>query len=311
MRSLLLAAVDRNNGVIDRAHALAVVARHVIDDAVASGALVPVFQGVYCRAGNETDRDIRRRAAVLAVPGSALSHIDALAVWRLVHESVVPDGPVHVTVVASSKHPGRQRGVIVHRRRGSGCPRPLKLTTGHVVVDQYQAVVSSWRLLPDDHRRAVLIDGVRRQSLSTAALRRVLDAAPRTAGAAQMRSLIDLLDNGCQSELEIFGLTHVFDHPSLPRSVPQRRVRLRSRTVVLDRAYDDVLVAVELDGAAYHFGQRQRERDMRRDAELATLGWLVLRFSYRRIVDDPDGVRREIAQVIATRRCQLVRALGS
>ena len=66
-----------------------------------------------------------------------------------------------------------------------------------------------------------------------------------------------------------------------------------------------------MDGAAYHFGRDQRERDMRRDAELAALGWLVLRFSYRRMTSDPAGVRREITRVIAMRRAQLGRAVGS
>jgi hypothetical protein len=33
---------------------------------------------------------------------------------------------------------------------------------------------------------------------------------------------------------------------------------------------------------------------------------VVLRFGYRRVVDDPDGVRREVSSVIAVRRRQLL-----
>ena len=64
-------------------------------------------------------------------------------------------------------------------------------------------------------------------------------------------------------------------------------------------------VAVELDGAAFHDGRINRERDMRRDAALSALGWVVLRFSYWRLHDEPDVVRDEIAAVLVTRRSQL------
>lgn len=306
VRPDLLAELDGHRGVLSRGHALTLVPRHIVDDALRSGAITAVFRGVYCAAERQADRDIRRRAALLAVPGAALSHTDALAVVRLITDSATSGDDVHLTIGAGARRPGRQPGLQVHRRTAF---QPLRLTTGHAVIEPHQAVVDSWRLLGDEVRRAMLVDAVRDGLLSTARLRRAL--APNTAGAAAMRSMLDLLDAGCQSELEIFGLTRVFSHPSLPRSTAQFRVRLRDRVVVLDRAYDDVLVGVELDGAAYHFGKPQRERDMRRDAALAALGWIVLRFSYRRIVDDPEGVRQEIAAVIATRRSQLGRALGS
>jgi hypothetical protein len=204
-----------------------------------------------------------------------------------------------------TRRSGRQPGLSVHRRVGVSV---LYLTTVHVVVDAHRAMVDSWPLLADDVRRTIIVDAVRNRQLSTARLR---ELSVSTVGAAQLRTLLDLLDRGCHSELEIFGLTHVFEHPSLPRSVAQRAVRLRDRVVRLDRAYDDVLVAVELDGAAYHFNAQLRERDLRREAELAAMGWLVLRFSYRRLVGDPAGVRREIAQVIAMRRAQLGGAVGA
>jgi very-short-patch-repair endonuclease len=64
-------------------------------------------------------------------------------------------------------------------------------------------------------------------------------------------------------------------------------------------------VDVELDGAAFHGSAGDRERDTRRDVALAALGWVVLRFSYRRLTTDPGGCRREIAAVCAARRRQL------
>ena len=66
------------------------------------------------------------------------------------------------------------------------------------------------------------------------------------------------------------------------------------RTFVLDAAYDDVLLAVEMDGAAWHGSRTQREADIARDALLATVGWQTLRFGYARMTGYPDACRREI-----------------
>ncbi|MGY1809350.1 endonuclease domain-containing protein [Blastococcus sp. SYSU D00669] len=59
---------------------------------------------------------------------------------------------------------------------------------------------------------------------------------------------------------------------------------------------------MELDGAAFHGSPEDRERDTRRAVALAACGWVVLRFTYRRLTTDPEGVGREVLQVCAARR---------
>jgi hypothetical protein len=286
MRATLMQEIRRNQGALDRRAATAVVSVHVLDDAVRSGVVVPLYRGVYVLAGHEMDRSIRWRAALRAVPGSALSHTTAVEAWRLLPHG--PAVPVHLTIAGDTRRPGRQPGLVVHRRRGFALDSTLTFTTGLVVTRPEESAVDAWPMLMDEPRRALVINGVREGRLHVDRLCDALDAQ-RKPGAAEMRRLLGLLAGGCQSELEIWGLTQVFDHPSLPPARAQRPVRLRDRTVYLDRAYDDVMVAVELDGAAFHFHPQQRERDMGRDAELASLGWVVLRFSYRRLHDDPAG----------------------
>ncbi len=61
-------------------------------------------------------------------------------------------------------------------------------------------------------------------------------------------------------------------------------------------------VAIELDGATTHGDPRQREIDLRRDSLLATVGILTVRFSHRRLVHEPDQVRRETLAILAGRR---------
>ncbi|MDT0275945.1 DUF559 domain-containing protein [Blastococcus goldschmidtiae] len=52
---------------------------------------------------------------------------------------------------------------------------------------------------------------------------------------------------------------------------------------------------------AFHGSREARERDLRRDSGLAVLGWVVLRFSYERLVSDPAGCRQEIEAVVRHR----------
>jgi hypothetical protein len=122
-------------------------------------------------------------------------------------------------------------------------------------------------------------------------------------GRAELATLLDLVAGGCQSELEIWGVLQVLPGPpAVPRYVQQHRVVLpNGRWVDLDAAYVEARVAVELDGAAFHGSREARERDLRKDTALAAAGWIVLRFSYARLLADPDGCRQEILAVLLAR----------
>jgi very-short-patch-repair endonuclease len=65
------------------------------------------------------------------------------------------------------------------------------------------------------------------------------------------------------------------------------------------------MVGVEMDGAAYHSLPAHRERDLRRDAMLARLGWLIVRFTHQRLHTDAAGVRQELCAILRMRRRQL------
>src|SRR5664280_1211810 len=105
-----------------------------------------------------------------------------------------------------------------------------------------------------------------------------------------------------RDRLEIWGHLHVFTGPDFAHLRRQFAVHIGRRTVYLDLADEATMVAIELDGAAYHDDTLARERDRRRDALLATLGWLTLRFSSRRLRREPGAARREALQTMAERR---------
>jgi hypothetical protein len=151
--------------------------------------------------------------------------------------------------------------------------------------------------------RQALIEAVRDRGVSVTALRTESAAQRAHAGRVALGRLLDLIAGGCESELEIWGVTHVLPGPpDVPAWTQQFPVRLPDgRWVKLDAAYREARVAVELDGAAFHGSRSARERDLRRDSALAALGWVVLRFSFARLMADPDGCRREILAAVRRR----------
>ena len=89
-------------------------------------------------------------------------------------------------------------------------------------------------------------------------------------------------------------MRHVLALPGIPPCEQQHKILLPGGPVRLDAAWPEVKLAVELDGAAFHGSPEARERDLRRDAALAARGWLVLRFSYRRLLREREACRAEI-----------------
>jgi very-short-patch-repair endonuclease len=197
-------------------------------------------------------------------------------------------------------------GIRLHRRRSYQADPPHTLRRGGVpVVRLEQAVVESWPLLPTLMRRAPAIVAVRERRTTPQRLIEVLDQQPKTGGAREQRGLYSLLAAGNQSELEIWGHHRIFNDRRLPRSVTQHRLQVGSRVVFLDRAYLEEMLAVELDGAAYHGSPGQRERDNRRDSAVAQLGWQTVRYSHQRLHNEAEAVIRELVEILATRREQL------
>jgi hypothetical protein len=273
---------------------------------MASGHLVQLHPGVVVLPDRLADPAIRARAATLWTKGP-LSHLSALAVWDVVPG---PIHPVHVTVPAH-RYPRDSTGVIVHR---TTLPPPTTEVQGLPVVHLARSLVDAWAWAhvptrnpaADRERpmvRQAVIESLRDRWVNVPTLRMESAALRGHAGRAALAELLDLLAGGCESELEIWGVRHVLPGPpDVPVPVQQYRIRLTNgRWVHADAAFPEALVIVELDGAAFHGSRDARERDLRRDSALATLGWVVLRFSYARLINDPEGCRREIIAVVRRR----------
>jgi very-short-patch-repair endonuclease len=303
MRPQLVAEI-RRRGVICRRDALRLVPDYVLDDAITDGAIRRIFPEVYALPDRAKDRGVRRHGAVAHRPRTALSAIDALDVWGVFPFAIPAVEPIHVT--GDLREPSSNwPGLKVHRRAAFVRRAPHAWEVRDLpAVRIEQAIIDSWTMLPEVDHRVPVITAVRERRTTGLLLREVLANNSRAAGLAEMRHVFDLVAAGCHSPLELWGHENVFSDASLPLSKCQVPMKLSTGSIYLDRYYEEERLNVELDGAAYHGEPGQRERDIRRDAELATLGIQAVRFSHPRLFGDPDGVRSEVLRILRVRRQQ-------
>jgi len=273
---------------------------------IASGRLVRLHPGWVTVPELADDWTVRAHAAT-GYTGGPLSHMSALAVHRIVDHEVTR---LHVTV-PTERRVRSSRWLRVHRSRNAV---QVVRARGLPATSVPRSLIDTWG---DAHTTGAMrgYEGVAREALLRATRNRratarelvaQLDARPELPGRSALIELLGLMADGCQSELEIFGVRHVRAVPGLPRCEQQYRVPLAFGPVHLDAAWPEVKLAVELDGAAFHGSQEARERDLRRDAALAALGWVVLRFSYRRLTREPEACRAEILAAYRRRRHSVV-----
>ncbi|MFD1084689.1 DUF559 domain-containing protein [Micromonospora andamanensis] len=311
MDAVLAELVERGRGLVTRSIAEQVVPEWTLQRACTNGELVRVLPEVFAAAHLLNDQNVpplsrigpalgRRAVAAWICGRGALSHLTALDVWGL-----RPQLPGDVLYVSAPAGSGLRNwpGVQVHRRRHFTVSPPLVvLRQGLPVTGIERALVDSWPILPLGEQRTPMIRAVNNRLTTAGRLRAALDATARVAGRVALRTLLTRLAEGCRSPLEIWGHERVFTGPGMPRFQRQVQVRLGLRNVYLDLYAEPERVNIELDGATTHGDPRQREIDLRRDAQLAALGILVVRFAHRRLVREPEAVRRETLAILASRR---------
>src|SRR4051812_30968373 len=204
----------------------------------ASGDLLHVHPGVVMLPQAAEDPLTRARAATLWA-NAPLSHASALELWGALSPT---DGALHVTVPAD-RFPRRTTGVIVHR---TTLELPMTRLRGIRVTSLPRSLVDAWDWSHRTRRgrpnggtaqaRQAVIECLRGRRTDVVEVRRASMAAPVHAGRAQLMALLDLIAGGCESELEIWGATHILPcPPRLPQWVQQYRVRLGDgRSVRLD-----------------------------------------------------------------------------
>ncbi len=261
-----------------------------IDRRVDAGRLMVLRRGTY--AVGHTALGIRghARAALLACgPGAALSHRTAASWWGL----AAVDAIVDVTVGGAARR--STSGIRVHRtatldavdlRRRDG----VRLTAPARTIVDFAAAATEAEV---DH---AIAEAQVSRLLRIPELDAAVAARPRHRGAALVRRLLDAGAPPTRSELERRLRALVRD-----AGLPAPEINHPVGRFEADAVWLDAQVVVETDGWAAHGHRRAFERDRARDAELAALGYVVVRFTWRQLRDEPVRVASRLAQVLARR----------
>jgi very-short-patch-repair endonuclease len=264
--------------------------RHAIETRLGTGRLHCIYRGVYAVGHTKLTVRARWMAAVLACgEAAALSHQDAAALHGLLK---VDSGDIHVT--APTRH--NIDGIHCHFAR-SIHSRDVTKIHGIPVTTLERALLD---LAEAKDRRPFAAALKQAQHEDRLDLRRINATIARNAGRRGIKplrqALGDLTDEPgwTQSELErrFRKLTEIH---GLPLPLTNQYVEGE----LVDAYWPDQAVVVEVDGWKTHKTRAAFETDRVRDSKLAAAHFRVLRFTYRRIEDDPRGVADDLRRALS------------
>jgi very-short-patch-repair endonuclease len=222
---------------------------------------------------------------------------------------IAPGSAVHVVTPPDRRI--RVAGIVAHRRDDFLRQPPHVIwRRGLPVTALERTLVDSWPLLVGDAQRAPVIRAVSDRMTMPDRLDAALTGAANLRGRAELARLIRLLAAGCRSPLELWGYEEVFIGAGFEQLRWQVPIRIGRRTVYLDAFDEGSATNFELDGAKWHDSPRDRERDQRRDALLATQGIHAVRFSHQRLTHEVRQVRAEALAIMAARRARRQLQIG-
>lgn len=261
-----------------------------------------VGRSVYRVNGAPEAWEGRVMAACLAAGAGALaSHRSAAAVWGL--EGFEPPRVVDVTV---DRRRGPQvTGARVHRSRdhalaGATVRRRIPVTG----VDRTILDLCAGERNPQVALRA--LDSARYQRLVTPKELRACLGKHRRQGRRGVALFAELLERRLglgapESPLEA-DLLDLLLAAGLPAPRLGFEVVAGGRRYRIDLAYPAEKVAIECDGRRSRLNERNFETDPVRENALKLEGWLVLRFTRRRVTEEPGAVVDEVRRALTLRQ---------
>ncbi len=218
-------------------------------------------------------------AAVLACgEGAALSHFSAAVLWGILEGE---GQKIHVTAPKNR----RSRGLVVHWAPLEG---ERVRRDGIVVTTPARTLIDLADVVP---RRRILeraFDEAEYLGLDWRS------AAPRHGrrGSGLLTSVLAFHTPG--STRTHPGLEEMFLLFLDERGFPRPEVNVYVEGYECDFVWREQRLIIETDGARAHATHRAKRRDPVRDADLQLAGWLVIRITYMRLLNEPSAVEEQI-----------------
>lgn len=274
---------------------ISLFSRRQFESAVRQGDLVAVAPNAYVGACHATSLSSRVDAALLwAGPPAAIGGRAAMRLY-----DVLPDPPDSIDLVIPRQRHLKAVPRHIRTRRTDFEFVPTQVA-GWSVVPLPMAMCQAFGDLGSDRAGAVirpLVSG----AVGVEELLWTLDAMPRVRARRELTSVIVQYAAGSESYLEYVAATDVFSGAEFSQLMRQHVLSVHSRRYRVDLFDAATMTAIETDGASFHSSPQAWQSDLNRDADLASLGVLTLRFSYRDLIDNPERCRDRVRAVLRSR----------
>jgi very-short-patch-repair endonuclease len=290
----LAALLRRQDGVVSRAQALACgLTRNAIEHRLARGLWTLLWPRVYLSSAHMHGSRVRVRAAALWLgPSATLVGAGAAWWWKL-----LDDPPERFCFAVPTDRRVRSRDAVRVVRRFLE-QRFRSVVDGVPVASKAYAVVDAAAELGLQRGAELMDRALLSGRVTLEALQRAHRGRLGRPGSATVARLLALAAGGARSEAE--RRTHrLLREAGVTGWLADHRVAVTGYGVaVLDIAFPQARVVVEVDGWAWHRDLPAFRRDQARQNALVLAGWTVVRVNWHQLEVDPEAVLAVIVAAV-------------
>lgn len=283
----------RQAGVIARRQLLACdLSARVVDGMLARGRLERTTATAVYRVGGAPDTAASACWRAVLATRAPLSFVTAAQWWQM---PVPDDGRLHITRL-DRRRLDWPDGVRIHRV----ALRHAALTEQHgmPLTTRTETALDCMGSLHLRDARSFADRAVAQAWVTTADIERRLADEPGRWGNRQLKRLLTQTSDGAAAESERI-LHRILRRGGLRGWVANLDVIAYGQRFVLDVGFPQSMIAIEVDGYAYHSSVESFQRDRRRQNALIASGWTVLRFTWNDLESRPQWVLATIRTVLA------------
>jgi len=287
------------SGLITRKQLIAIgCSDRQVDGCIRRGRLIALHRGVFLVAGAPLNDAVRLRAATLSTGGVA-SHRSAAHLLGLIDSP-----PSRPEIILGPT--GNTRVPFITHRSADLLSRDTTSVNGVPTTNATRTLLDLGSVVHVDLLETALERALHSRSTNfDRLLRRFFEVAARgRPGPSALRPLLVERDPSlaaAESDLETL-LLKILREAGLPAPVRQFEVVVAGQRFRLDAAYPELKIFIEGDGFGVHSPLGPFERDRSRQNLLVIAEWLPLRFTWRRLCRDPQGVASEVHEARVLRQ---------
>ncbi|MFV0632601.1 endonuclease domain-containing protein [Demequina sp.] len=268
--------------------------RQALETAMLDGSAQRILPGVYAASVHTQLPSVRGEALNLWHPRGLVTGELAL---HLFAPSLAPPLRSHL-LVPGGHRPRVPPWVVCVQSHGS---HAMSVAQGVSCAAPERALLDAWRYAPTHARQNLLWEALWARVCTWRQLRGELRRAPRVAGRRDLERMLVWFDTGATTPLEVRAQHETFADARFREFEWQVPVTLPVRRPMLDMLHRRTMVAVELDGDAYHATRNARDADRQRQTDLAAAGYVVLRFGWDDVTRRPAWCRERVLTTVAGR----------